>query len=371
MECGKGHFETSKKRFTIIDAPGHKNYVPNMLSGASQADIAILVISARKGEFETGFERGGQTREHAVLVKTGGVKRLIVVINKMDEPSVEWSEDRYNEIVDKLTPFLRKAGYNMKTEVTFIPIAGLSGHNMKERVDPKICPWYKGPAFLEFLDEMPQIERNITAPFMMPISEKFKDMGTVVAGKIESGVIRKGQTAIVMPNKNVVEVLGIYDEDIEIQSAQSGDNIRLKLRGVEDEDISVGFVLCSAERPAKVASSFDAQIVVEEIRNIISPGYTAVMHVHTCTEEVTIQSFLFQIDKKTNQKIPGRPRFVRQGDVVTARFTLNGSICLESYKEFPQLGRFVLRDEGKTVARGKVLKILDSASTQQSQSTPQ
>lgn len=342
-----------------------------MLSGASQADIAILVISARKGEFETGFERGGQTREHAVLVKTGGVKRLIVVINKMDEPSVEWSEDRYNEIVDKLTPFLRKAGYNMKTEVTFIPIAGLSGHNMKERVDPKICPWYKGPAFLEFLDEMPQIERNITAPFMMPISEKFKDMGTVVAGKIESGVIRKGQTAIVMPNKNVVEVLGIYDEDIEIQSAQSGDNIRLKLRGVEDEDISVGFVLCSAERPAKVASSFDAQIVVEEIRNIISPGYTAVMHVHTCTEEVTIQSFLFQIDKKTNQKIPGRPRFVRQGDVVTARFTLNGSICLESYKEFPQLGRFVLRDEGKTVARGKVLKILDLASTQQSQSTPQ
>lgn len=307
VECGKGHFETEKKRFTVIDAPGHKNYVPNMLSGASQADIAILVISARKGEFETGFEKGGQTREHALLVKTGGVKRLIVVINKMDEPSVGWSEARYNEIVDKLTPYLKKCGYNLKTEVTFIPIAGLSGQNMKEQVPASICSWYKGPSFLQYLDEMAPIERNITAPFMMPISEKYKDMGTVVAGKIESGVIKKGQTALVMPNKNLVEILAVYDEDTEIPSAQCGDNVRLKLKGVEDEDISVGFVLCGAEKPVKVATSFDAQIAVEEIRNIISPGYTAVMHVHTCTEEVSIKVGLLLKFRHLYSKLTRRP----------------------------------------------------------------
>jgi peptide chain release factor subunit 3 len=259
-----------------------------MLSGASQADIAILVISARKGEFETGFEKGGQTREHALLVKTNGVKRLIVVVNKMDEPSVQWSEERYREIVDKLTPFLKRCGYR-SDEMTFIPIAGLSGQNMKEPVPSSICPWFKGPSFLQFLDEMAPIERNTAAPFMMPISEKYKEMGTVVAGKIETGTIRRGQMVMVMPNKNLVEIIAIYDEDEEIAAAQCGDNVKLKLKGIDDEEISVGFVLCSAENPVKVASAFDAQIIVEEIRNIISPGYTAVMHVHTCTEEVSIK----------------------------------------------------------------------------------
>ncbi|KAJ1834899.1 translation termination factor GTPase eRF3, partial [Coemansia sp. RSA 2708] len=143
VECGRAFFETSKRRYTILDAPGHKNYVPSMVGGAAQADVAVLVISARKGEFETGFERGGQTREHAVLVKTAGVRTLIVAINKMDDPTVGWDKSRYDEVIAKLTPFLKKTGYNPKTDVIFIPLSGFTGAGVKDRVG-NACSWYQG-----------------------------------------------------------------------------------------------------------------------------------------------------------------------------------------------------------------------------------
>jgi peptide chain release factor subunit 3 len=143
VEVGRGYFETDARRYTILDAPGHKTYVPSMISGAAQADVAILVISARKGEFETGFERGGQTREHIMLVKTAGVSKVIIVINKMDDPTVEWQESRYNEIKDKMTPFAKAAGFNPKTDVTFIPISAYTGANLKERVSKSTAPWWK------------------------------------------------------------------------------------------------------------------------------------------------------------------------------------------------------------------------------------
>jgi peptide chain release factor subunit 3 len=143
VEVGRAYFDTPAKRYTVLDAPGHKNYVPNMIMGASQADVGVLVISARKGEFEAGFDRGGQSREHAMLCKTLGISHLIVVINKMDDPTVQWGKERFNECVTKLRPFLKSCGYLVKKEVKFIPISGLSGANVKDEVDPSICPWWK------------------------------------------------------------------------------------------------------------------------------------------------------------------------------------------------------------------------------------
>ncbi|RAL40166.1 hypothetical protein DM860_008306 [Cuscuta australis] len=202
VEVGRARFETETTRFTILDAPGHKSYVPNMISGASQADIGVLVISARKGEFETGFEKGGQTSEHVLLAKTLGVTKLLIAVNKMDEPTVNWSKERYDKIVEKMTPFLNSSGYKKK-DVQFLPISGLLGSNLKTRVDKSVCPWWNGPCLFEALDAVEVPPRDPNGPFRMPIIDKFKDMGTVVMGKVESGTVREGDSLLVMPNKAI------------------------------------------------------------------------------------------------------------------------------------------------------------------------
>ncbi|XP_044904265.1 eukaryotic peptide chain release factor GTP-binding subunit ERF3A isoform X3 [Felis catus] len=298
VEVGRAYFETEKKHFTILDAPGHKSFVPNMIGGASQADLAVLVISARKGEFETGFEKGGQTREHAMLAKTAGVKHLIVLINKMDDPTVNWSSERYEECKEKLVPFLKKVGFNPKKDIHFMPCSGLTGANLKEQSD--FCPWYTGLPFIPYLDNLPNFNRSVDGPIRLPIVDKYKDMGTVVLGKLESGSICKGQQLVMMPNK----------------------------------------------------------IVIIEHKSIICPGYNAVLHIHTCIEEVEITALICLVDKKSGEKSKTRPRFVKQDQVCIARLRTAGTICLETFKDFPQMGRFTLRDEGKTIAIGKVLKLV-------------
>jgi peptide chain release factor subunit 3 len=186
VECGRGQFETETKRYSIIDAPGHKSFVPNMISGASQAEVGVLVISARKGEFETGFEKGGQTREHAMLAKTLGVKNLIIVINKMDDPTVDWSKERYDECKTKLTPFLKQCGY-AKADVTFVPVSGLQGHNIKDPVDSVKVPlssWHDGKTLLGVLDGLKKVDRDSSGPVRMPVTDRFKDGGLNVMGKV-------------------------------------------------------------------------------------------------------------------------------------------------------------------------------------------
>jgi len=360
VECGQAFFETDKRRYTLLDAPGHKNYVPSMISGANQADVAMLVISARKGEFETGFEKGGQTREHATLVKTAGVKKLLVLVNKMDEPTVKWDKSRYDEIVEKVGPFLRQCGFNLKSDVYFMPVSGFTGANLKDPMTKDVCPWYDGPSLLQFLDNMPSIDRRLNGPFLMPISGKFREMGTVITGKIESGRIAKGDNILIMPNKVNVEVIGINIEESEVKEAESGDNVRLRLKGIEEEDVMVGFVACSANNPVKATTSFQAQLVILNIKSIIASGFKAVLHIHSCTEEVVIESFENLIDKKTGELLPKKP-FVRQGDIAIANISCQGVVCLETFQSCDPLGRFTLRDEGKTIAVGKVLKVLEVA----------
>ncbi|BBM96797.1 peptide chain release factor subunit 3 [Marchantia polymorpha subsp. ruderalis] len=360
VEVGRAHFETAKSRFTILDAPGHKNYVPNMITGASQADVGVLVISARKGEFETGFERGGQTREHAQLAKTLGVSKLLVAVNKMDDLSVEWAKERFDEIEKKMLPFLKACGYNAKKDVQFLPISGLLGVNMKERMGKTPCNWWDGPSLFEALDNVELPLRDPNGPFRMPLIDKFKDMGTVVMGKIESGSVRRGDSLIVMPNKAQVKVVTVYRDNDEVNYAKPGENLRIRLSGVEEEDISSGFVLSSLGKTIPVVLEFDAQLQILELldhKAIFTAGYKAVLHIHSVVEECEIIELLQEIDPKTKKPKKKKVLFVKSGAVVVVRIQVNEPICVEKFEDFPQLGRFTLRDEGKTVAIGKVVKL--------------
>ncbi|KAL0457535.1 UNVERIFIED_CONTAM: Eukaryotic peptide chain release factor GTP-binding subunit A [Sesamum latifolium] len=356
VEVGRAHFETETTRFTILDAPGHKSYVPNMISGASQADIGVLVISARKGEFETGYERGGQTREHVQLAKTLGVSKLLVVVNKMDEPTVKWSKERFDEIESKMVSFLKSSGYNVKKDVQFLPISGLLGTNMKTRVEKSVCPWWSGPCLFEALDAIEVPLRDPKGPFRMPIIDKFKDMGTVVMGKIESGSIREGDSMLIMPNKVPVKVLGIYCDEDKVRRAGPGENLRVRVSGIEEEDIIAGFVMCSVAKPIHAVSEFVARLqILDTIDNaIFCAGYKAVLHVHAVVEECEIVELMLQIDPKTKKTMKKKPLFVKKGAVVVCRVQVNNLICVEKFSDFAQLGRFTLRTEGKTVAVGMV-----------------
>lgn len=357
IEVGRAVFETEKRRYTILDAPGHKMYVPSMIGGASQADVGVLVISARRGEYETGFEKGGQTREHAILAKTQGVEKLVVVVNKMDDSTVAWSKERYDECTKKLAVFLKGTGY---TDVTFMPVSGYTGAGLKERVPKETCPWYDGPSLLEFLDNVPLENRKLTAPFMLPVSGKSKDLGTVVEGKIESGSIKKGNSLLMMPNRTQVEVSAIYNEsEAEIPGAISGEQVKIKLRGIEEEDIQIGFVLTSAKNPIKAVTRFEAQVAIVEVKSILTTGYSCVMHVHTAVEEVTFTALLHKLEKGTNRKSKKPPAFAKKGMKIIARIEVAEPVCVEVFSKLPQLGRFTLRDQGQTVAIGKITKLLD------------
>lgn len=242
VEVGRAHFETTNKRFTILDAPGHKNYVPNMIQGAAQADVGVLVISARKGEFETGFERGGQTREHALLAKTLGVRLLVVVINKMDDPTVAWSKKRYDECVDKLTPFLRGSGFNMKKFVQFLPISGLAGQNIKDRLPEGVAPWWTGPSLLEALDELRIGGRDPEAPLRVPVLDRWNDRGTIGMGKVEAGTLSTGMDVMIMPTGVLTKVDKIFIDEDEVEGARPGENVSFKMKGINDEDLHKGYV---------------------------------------------------------------------------------------------------------------------------------
>ncbi|XP_020401650.1 eukaryotic peptide chain release factor GTP-binding subunit ERF3A isoform X2 [Zea mays] len=356
VEVGRAHFETEHTRFTILDAPGHKSYVPNMISGASQADIGVLVISARKGEFETGYERGGQTREHVLLAKTLGVAKLVVVINKMDEPTVKWSKERYDEIEAKMVPFLKSSGYNVKKDVQFLPISGLVGTNMKTRMDKSICSWWDGPCLFEVLDRIVVPLRDPKGSVRMPIIDKYKDMGTVAMGKIESGTIREGDSLLVMPNKSHVKVIGLNLDESKVRRAGPAENVRVKLSGVEEEDVMAGFVLSSVANPVGAVSEFIAQLQILELLDnaIFTAGYKAVLHIHSVVEECEIVELIEEIGMKKKKeedpkkKKPKRkPLFVKNGAIVVCRIQVNNLICIEKFSDFPQLGRFTLRTEGK------------------------
>lgn len=360
VEVGRATFETPNKRFTILDAPGHKSFVANMIAGAAQADVGVLVISARKGEFETGFEKGGQTREHALLAKTLGVRILVVVVNKMDESTVQWRKERYDEIVSKLTPFLKQSGYNTARHVHFLPVAALSGANIKERVKKDVCPWFDGPSLLELLDGISIGGRDPDGPLRIPVLDRYLDRGLVAMGKVEAGTAREGAEVAIMPQGVKAKIDKLYINDAEVSVARPGENVKIRVKGVLDDDVQKGFVLCDRVNPVPVITQFEAQIMLLELdhRALFTAGYSAVLHVHTVEEECTVTRLVAELDKKTGEPKPGAaPRFVKSGALCVAIIKTNRSICLEKFEVMQQLGRFTLRDEGRTIGIGKVLRL--------------
>jgi len=307
----------------------------------------------------TGFERGGQTREHALLAKTLGVRILLVAINKMDDPTVEFSKERFDECVEKLTPFLKGCGYNIKKDVIFLPISALTATNVLEKSDK--LSWFEGPTFLEALDTLPAVERNKDSPLRLPVLSKYKDMGTTIEGKVEQGTVKPGDKLWMMPNRVPVEVLNVWLDQDEVSYLVGGENARIKLKDISDEDIQPGYVLSPRNTVAcPTVRRFEVQLAVVELlehKSIFSAGYTAILHVHAIAEECVILKITGEVDKKTGKKMKKKPMFVKQGAVITCIIETEQVVCLEQFDTCPQLGRFTLRDEGKTIGIGKILDL--------------
>jgi len=359
VEVGRAPFELEKTRFTILDAPGHKSYVPNMISGASQADIGVLIISARKGEFETGFEKGGQTREHALLAKTLGVDKLIVAVNKMDDPSVGWQQTRYDEIVGKLKPFLKQSGFKDDGSVSYLPISGLNGSNMKLKKDTP--DWYDGPTLFHILDNIDCSERTSDAAFRVPMLDGYRDMGSMIAcGKVEQGRIKPGMKAVVMPTGKTCAVSKVFIQDKEVNYANVGESVTIAMTGVTEEDLRKGYVLCPALEPCRGEKKFKAALQIIELledRPVMTAGFKCMMHIHTAIEEVEItRLYELRYMNKMKEK-QENPRFARSQSILNCLITTNRSTPLDAFTGCSQLGRFTLRDEGITIAIGKITEL--------------
>ncbi|CCW68368.1 unnamed protein product [Phytomonas sp. Hart1] len=360
-ETGAAYIETEKRRITILDAPGHKAFVPSMIGGATQADVCVLVISSRTGEFETGFERGGQTREHTTLVRTCGVKQMICVINKMDE--MKWSKERYDAIVGKLRPFLRQNGYEEKNKnLIFIPIAGFTGDNLINHTDSGLCPWYTGPTMMEVVDELTLPESKSEDDVLcIPLVGAYKDDGkSFIYGKVEAGSIAAGEKIQVLPTKIEAIVEGISIESTEFEKCYPGDNVHLRVRGIDEMDIHAGYVATSVPTSMRAVEFIQARIVVLEVKNIISAGYRFMIHIHAAQEEASFHKLLARLDRKTGEVVEKNPACARAGDSLMVRIELERPIVCEAHKDFDKMGRFMLREDGKTFAIGLVTKLYES-----------
>ncbi|KXS14373.1 hypothetical protein M427DRAFT_99579 [Gonapodya prolifera JEL478] len=351
-------FETERRRFTLLDAPGHKDFVPKMLSGAAQADVAVLVVDAIRGEFETGFQQGGQTREHVLLVRSLGVTQILVCVNKLD--AVEWSQDRYEQVLKVLEPFLIQAGF-AKSRISFVPCSGYTGENVQTRTNAVLTSWYNGPTFLELLDRFDIPPRPVDKPFRLSIVDVFKSSfgsAVVVTGRILSGHVQVGQPVLGMPNTAHATVKSIQIGEETVDWAAAGDNVVLSLSGVDLTQLSVGHVLCDAVSPVPVVSKFLAQIVVFDTPIPITAGFRTILHHQSSSEQATISKLVAVVDKATGETGQKKPRRIPKNATATVEMKVDRPMCVESFKDSKELGRFTLRLEGVTIAAGIINKLI-------------
>jgi len=354
-------FETDKVFFTIIDAPGHRDFIKNMITGTSQADAAILVVSARRGEFEVGIGPGGQTREHAYLARTLGVSQIAVAINKMDEPeTVKYSEERFNECKREMEALLKVVGYDT-SKVHFIPVSGWIGDNLAKRSDK--MPWYKGPTLLEVLNTFQEPPKPTDKPLRIPVQDVYSitGIGTVPVGRVETGVLKIGDSVIFMPANARGECKDIETHHTKIPEAVPGDNVGFNVRGIAKNDVHRGDVAGKADNPPTVANEFIGRIIVVYHPTAIAAGYTPVMHAHTATTSATLTELIQKIDARSGQVTQEKPDFLKTGDAALVKIRPLRPLAIESYKEFPQLGRFAIRDMGSTIAVGVVEQVTEKA----------
>ena len=348
--------ETSKHFFTVIDAPGHRDFVKNMVTGASQADGAVLFISAKRGEYESGTNPGGQTREHAFLAKTLGVDQVVVAVNKMDDATVNWSQERYEEVKDGVSRLLGMVGYDI-SKIPFIPTSGWTGDNLVKRSDK--MAWYKGPSLLEALDEFQVPEKPINKPLRIPVQDVYsiRGVGTVPVGRVETGVLKMDSRLIFMPSNVEGDVKSIETHYVRMSQAEPGDNIGFNIKGITRDEIRRGDVAGYPDDPPKVAKAFKGRIFVIHHPTAIAQGYTPVLHIHTAQVAVHFTDLISRIDPRSGQVVEENPSYLRTGDAAVVRFEPLYPVSMEVYSDFPQLGRFALRDMGATIAAGVVLEI--------------
>jgi len=349
-------FETPRYFFTVIDAPGHRDFVKNMITGASQADAAVLFVSAKKGEFEAGIGPGGQTREHAFLAFTLGVKQLVVTINKMDDPSVNWSKERYDEIKNEVSHMLKLVGYN-PDKINFVPTSGWTGDNLVKPSEK--MPWYKGPTLYSALDSFELPPKPINKPLRLPVQDLYTitGVGTVPVGRVETGVLKEGDTVVFMPANMTGEVKSIETHHVRIPRAEPGDNIGFNVRGISKKDVKRGDVCGHPDNPPTVAREFIGQIIVINHPTAIASGYTPVLHAHTAQVACQFVELIKKTDPRTGQTVEEKPAFLKTGDGALVRFEPLRPMSIELYTEFPELGRFAIRDMGTTIAAGVVREI--------------
>jgi len=347
-------FETPKYYFTIIDAPGHRDFIKNMITGTSQADCALLMLASPSGEFEAGISKDGQTREHALLAYTLGVKQMIVCVNKMDEKTVNFAQERFEEIKKETSDFLKKIGYNPET-IPFVPISGFNGDNMIEK-SPNL-PWYKGNTLLETLDTLTPPKRPTEKPLRLPLQDVYKigGIGTVPVGRVETGVLKPGMVVTFAPSNISTEVKSIEMHHEALEEAIPGDNVGFNIKNVAVKDIKRGYVCSDSKNdPAKECENFTAQVIVMNHPNQVSNGYCPVLDCHTAHIACKFNKIISKIDRRTAKVLEEEPKSIKAGDAAMIELQPTKPMCVEVFSEYPPLGRFAVRDMKQTVAVGVI-----------------
>ncbi|MGC8662800.1 MAG: translation elongation factor EF-1 subunit alpha [Thermoplasmata archaeon] len=352
IDVAHKEFESSKYYITIIDAPGHRDFVKNMITGTSQADAAVLVVSAKEGVQE-------QTREHIFLARALGVPQMIVAINKMDVTTPPFSQEAFNAVKAEVEKLLKSVAYK---DIPFVPISGYLGDNVVKA--SQNMPWYTGPTLVQAFDSLKLPEKPTDKPLRIPIQDVYSitGIGTVPVGRVETGVLNVNDQVIFMPANKAGEVKSIEMHHQPLPKAEPGDNIGFNVRGISKNDIKRGDVCGRPDNPPTVVQEFTAQIVVLNHPSVISPGYTPVFHAHTAQVACTITEIVKTLDPKTGGTKQEKPDFIKTGDVAIVKVTPTRPMVIEKSAEIPQLGRFAVRDMGITVAAGLCLDVVKKTS---------
>lgn len=354
IDCALRKFETDKRSFTIIDAPGHRDFIKNMITGTSQADAAVLIIAAKKGEFEDGFSKEGSTRDHALLAFTMGIKQIIVAINKMD--CIEYDKDRFDEIKENVEDHLIKIGFKQEA-MTFVPISGFDGDNIVEPSEN--IKWYKGPTLIDALDKLKVPKRPTKKPLRIPIQDVYQigGIGTVPCGRVETGILTKGMILSFAPSGVSAECKSIEAHHSKLEEALPGINIGFNVR-VPVKDLKKGNVAGDSKNdPPKEAESFKAHVIVMNHPGEIKPGYQPVLDVHTAHISTKFEELLTKNDRRTGKLVEENPKFLKNGDTGNVIMVPSKPLCVEEFAKYPPLGRFVIRDMKRTVAVGVIQEV--------------
>merc|ERR1711884_845162 len=333
-----------------IDAPGHRDFIKNMITGTSQADVAVLVIDSSQGGFEAGISKDGQTREHALLAYTLGVKQMIVACNKMDDKTVKYDQGRYKEIKAEVSAYLKKVGYK-PMKIPFVPISGWVGDNMLEKSTN--MPWYKGPCLLEALDKVKPPTRPTEKPLRLPLQDVYKigGIGTVPVGRVETGKIKPGMVVAFAPGGLTTEVKSVEMHHTAMEEALPGDNVGFNVKNVSVKEIRRGNVCSDSKNdPAKGAEDFKAQVIILNHPGEIRKGYSPVLDCHTAHIACKFEEMIEKIDRRSGKKLEDNPEKVKSGDAAIVLMKPSKPMCVEPFSEYAPLGRFAVRDMRQTVA---------------------